>query len=58
VLRAALAPVFLARTGIGVWRRTVGKGGLGARLLWLGIETLGRAAFVAGSVRGLLRGGA
>jgi GT2 family glycosyltransferase len=57
-LRAALAPLFLLRTGVGVWRRTAGKGSLAHRVLWLGVETAGRAAFVVGSVRGLLRGAA
>jgi GT2 family glycosyltransferase len=51
--RALLLPVFLARTSIGVWRRTAGKGGRTSRLGWLVFEAIGRVAFVAGSVRGL-----
>jgi GT2 family glycosyltransferase len=54
--RAILLPVFLTRTSIGVWRRTAGKGGVPSRLLWLVLEATGRVAFVAGSVRGLVRG--
>jgi GT2 family glycosyltransferase len=55
-LRAALLPVFLARTAAGCWRRTAGKGSVAARVGWTSLDTLGRAAFVAGSIRGLARG--
>jgi GT2 family glycosyltransferase len=55
-LRAALLPVFLARTAAGCWRRTAGKGSLAARVGWTTLDTVGRAAFVAGSIRGLARG--
>jgi GT2 family glycosyltransferase len=55
VARAVLLPVFVARTSLGVWRRTRGKGGLDERLLWLALEALGRCAFVAGSIVGLAR---
>ncbi len=51
LLRALLLPVFLARTGLGCWRRTAGKGGLAARAWWVGLELVGRTAFVVGSVR-------
>jgi GT2 family glycosyltransferase len=54
--RAVMLPVFLLRTGVGTWRRTAGKGG-GAvtRIAWIVLESWGRVAFVAGSVRGLIR---
>lgn len=55
-LRAALLPVFLARSGVGCWRRTAGKGGIVTRAAWTGLDALGRAVFVLGSVRGLVRG--
>jgi GT2 family glycosyltransferase len=54
--RAVLLPGFLVRTSIGVWKRTEGKGGLGARVLWATLEAVGRCAFVAGSLVGLARG--
>lgn len=53
--RALLAPVYLGRTAVGCWRRTRGKGRLPARLAWTGLETVGRLAFLAGSVAGLRR---
>jgi GT2 family glycosyltransferase len=55
-LRAALLPVFLARAAAGCWRRTAGKGSLATRAAWTSLDALGRAAFVAGSIRGLARG--
>ena len=55
-LRAALLPLFLARTASGCWRRTAGKGGVVTRAAWTALDALGRAAFVAGSVTGLARG--
>jgi GT2 family glycosyltransferase len=51
VARAVLLPVFLLRTGLGCWRRTAGKGGMPSRVWWLGLELVGRTAFVIGSVR-------
>lgn len=53
--RAILLPAFLARTTLGCWRRTAGKGGIPARLAWAALETTGRIAFVAGSLIGLRR---
>jgi GT2 family glycosyltransferase len=53
-LRAILLPVFLYRTSRLAWRTTAGKGPTVLRLVWLGLEALGRVAFVAGSVRGLV----
>jgi GT2 family glycosyltransferase len=53
-MRATLFPLFLGRTGVGTWRRTAGKGSAPIRSVWVALETLGRAAFVVGSVRGLL----
>jgi GT2 family glycosyltransferase len=53
--RAVLAPAFLTRTALGCWRRTRGKGSLLARLGWVALETIGRTAFLAGSVVGLRR---
>jgi GT2 family glycosyltransferase len=55
-LRALLFPVYLARTGAICWRATADEGGLALRLAWLGLESLGRMAFLAGSVRGLAAG--
>ena len=52
-LRAALFPLFLGRTATGTWRRTAGKGSVAARTAWVALDTAGRGAFVAGSVRGL-----
>jgi GT2 family glycosyltransferase len=52
-LRALLFPVYLARTGAICWRATAGDGGPALRLAWLGLESVGRIAFLAGSVRGL-----
>jgi GT2 family glycosyltransferase len=54
VLRAGLLPLFLARTTAGCWRRTAGKGSRPARASWAALETIGRVAFVAGSLRGLV----
>lgn len=56
LLRALLLPVFVVRTSLICWRATTGKGGLGIRLFWLVLDETGRVAFVAGSVRGLMRG--
>jgi GT2 family glycosyltransferase len=56
IARMLLLPVFLARTAIICWRRTAGKGGLPIRLFWVALETVGRTAFVAGSLRGLVAG--
>ena len=53
IARSLLFPAYLGRTGLGCWRRTVGKGGVGVRLVWVGLEIGGRTAFVAGSLRGL-----
>jgi hypothetical protein len=52
--RAVLWPIFLARTGYGAWRRSAGKARVPTRAAWVALEAVGRAAFVAGSVRGLL----
>jgi GT2 family glycosyltransferase len=53
-LRALLFPVYLVRVGALCWRTTAGKGRLGIRVLWLGLESLGRMGFIVGSVRGLV----
>src|SRR5262249_31899435 len=55
-LRAALFPLYVARPGAMCWRTTAGKGGVPLRLAWLGLDAVGRLAFVAGSVDGLVRG--
>ena len=52
--RAILAPLYLARTARLAWLRTVGKGAAHARAGWVVLESVGRAAFIVGSVRGLL----
>jgi GT2 family glycosyltransferase len=53
--RVALAPVYIARTAGACWRRTAGKASAWTRLGWVGLESVGRAAFLAGTVRNLLR---
>jgi GT2 family glycosyltransferase len=55
LLRALLLPAFLTRTGVACLRRTSGKGAAPARAWWVTLELVGRAAFVAGSVRALGR---
>jgi GT2 family glycosyltransferase len=52
--RAVLAPLYFARTAWLAWLRTVGKGAAHARAGWVVLESIGRAAFIVGSIRGLL----
>jgi GT2 family glycosyltransferase len=56
IARALLFPAYLGRTGLGCWRRTARKGRGVERVAWTALELVGRAAFLAGSVRGLASG--
>lgn len=53
VARAVLLPAFLTRTAVGCWRRTSGKGSVAERSAWVLLESVGRVAFIAGSIVGL-----
>jgi GT2 family glycosyltransferase len=54
--RALFVPLYLARTATFCWRATADKGSLPVRVAWVALESVGRLAFVVGSVRGLFAG--